>query len=110
MSSGLSRLKRRVTAYLFVASRVTAHLVCEGGLGEALYIWERSVLWPLKIKEEGHGLPVCSEQGHDYLLYKRGLGQSLYIWEGSFLWALKINERGHGLPVCSEQGHSSPGM
>jgi hypothetical protein len=51
VSSGLTRLKRRVTAYLFVKIRVTAHLVCEGGFGEALCIWERSVLWPHQVEK-----------------------------------------------------------
>jgi hypothetical protein len=47
-------------------------------LGQSPYIWEGSVLWPLKIKEECHGLPVCSVQGHGYLLVKEGLG-SLFL-------------------------------
>jgi hypothetical protein len=34
------------------------------GTGQSLYTWVVSVLWPHKIKEEGHGLPVCKDQGH----------------------------------------------
>jgi hypothetical protein len=89
--------KRRVMAYLPVTSRVTASCYVKEGFGNLFTVGKESVLWPHKIKDEGHGLPVCNEKGHGYLVCKRGLGQSVYIWEGSVLWPLKIKEESHGL-------------
>ncbi len=72
MSFSLARLYRRVTAYPFVASRVTAHLVCEGWLREALYIWERSVLWPHQVEKTPQSL---NREKPNIIFFSGGVGR-----------------------------------